>query len=241
MSDTVETNTEAATETPAPPTPAAPAPAAAQPVEAPPAGGSPHGSGWFSRGWRCGAAAAVIVLVAGAFFTIGWFTSTQGDCDYAAGVERAGKHMGMRDGMRDGYWDGRAPSGALPAPQGPLAPRTPAPQAPARPQAPATEQAYLGVEVTTVTPELQEQFGLSRTDGALVTSLDRRAPAFQAGIRRGDVITSIDGTTVTTREDVVALVAEKDPGDSVSVVVDRDGQTLTFQVTLSERPGAISG
>lgn len=244
MSDTVDTTTDTAAETAAPATPATPATPAAQPVEAPPAGGSPRSGGWFSRSWRCGVAAAVIVLVAGAFFTIGWFTSTQGDCGYALGAERAGKHMGMRDG----YWDGRSPSGALPAPQGPAAPQAPsgprtpaAPQTPVAPEAPSAQQAYLGVGVTTVAPELQQQYGLSRADGALVTSLDRRAPAFQAGIRRGDIITSIDGTPVTTREDVVDLVAKKNPGDSISVVVDRDGQSLTFQVTLSARPAAISG
>jgi len=93
----------------------------------------------------------------------------------------------------------------------------------------------------TVTPALQQQYGLSGANGALVASVDGAGPALQAGIQRGDVITSIDGTSVATQQDVVNLVAKKNAGDSVSVVVDRHGQSLTFQVTLAARPATISG
>jgi hypothetical protein len=76
LSDTVDTTIDTETETPA---------QTAQPTEPPSTGSSQHTPGWFSRGWRYGVAAAIIVVVAGAFFTIGWFASTRGDHGHGAG------------------------------------------------------------------------------------------------------------------------------------------------------------
>jgi predicted metalloprotease with PDZ domain len=153
-------------------------------------------------------------VVAGAFFTNGWFTSTRGDHGRATSAKEISQQMNLR---QQGFEQDGTNS-----------------------QAPSSQQGYLGIGVATVTPALQEQYGLSSASGALVTSVDDTGPAFQAGFRRGDIITSIDGTTVATRADVINLVANKNVGDSVSVVIDRDGQSLTFQVTLAARPATIS-
>jgi membrane-associated protease RseP (regulator of RpoE activity) len=237
LSDTVNTTTDTATKTPV---------HTAQPAEVPPTGSSQRTAGWFSRGWRCGVAAAVIVLVAGAFFTIGWFTSTRGDHSHAACANEINQQMNLRErGFQQsetgeqgpGQWGqqrypkGQSQSNGQPNQQ----------QAPSGPQAPSSEQGYLGVRVATVNPALQQQYCLSGANGALVASIDGTGPAFEAGIRRGDIITSIDGTSVATQEDVITLVAEKNAGDSISVVVDRNGQSLTFQVTLAPRPTTVSG
>jgi membrane-associated protease RseP (regulator of RpoE activity) len=240
LNDKVKTTTGTAAETPA---------QTAQPAEVPPTGSS-RTAGWFSRGWRCGVAAAVIVLVAGVFFTIGWFTSTRGDHSHATCAKEISQHMDLHQRgfqqdktgqqcpwqWQQGYPEGRFQPNDRPHQQAPFGP-----QAPSGQQAPYSEQAYLGVGVATINPALQQQYGLSGANGVLVASIDHTGPAFQEGIRRGDIITSIDETSVATREDVINLVAENNPGDSVSVVVDRDGQSLTFQVTLASRPANVSG
>lgn len=231
-----------------------------QPDDTPPTGNSRRSAGWFGGGWRCGLAAAVIVLVAGSFFTIGWFTSTRGDHDGTPGVPEISRQanppgQGFRqdDGRRGPgqrqercYPQGQRPSHGGSDQQAPSTPQAPSdeqtpstPQTPSTQQTPSDEQGYLGVRVTTVTPAIQQQRDLSRADGALVASLDQSGPASQVGIRRGDVIISFDGTPVATQEDLIDAVARKNSGDSVSLTVDRDGQTLTFQVTLAARPGSI--
>ncbi len=239
MSDTDDTTTAAATETPA-----QTAEPAEVPPEVPPTGNTQRTAGWFSRGWRSGVAAAVIVVVAGAFFTIGWFTSTRedhGDANWAKQIcgqmnmrERCFQQGGMGqqdpdEWQRQCYPEGQSQSSGQPGPQ-----------APSNPQAPSSQQGYLGVGVATVTPALQQQYGLSGANGALVTNIDSTGPAFQAGIQQGDIITSIDGASVATQEDVVNLVGKKNVGDSISVVVDRNGESQTFQVTLAARPGIIT-
>lgn len=236
LSDTDDTTTAAATETPA---------QTAEPAEVPPTGNSQRTAGWFSRGWRYGVAAAVIVVVAGAFFTIGWFTSTREDHGDATRAKEISEQMNLRErGFQQGGTGQQGPDQwqRQRCPEGQSqSSGQPSPQAPSNPQAPSSQQGYLGVGVATVTPALQQQYGLSGANGALVTSIDRTGPALQAGIRRGDIITSIDGTSVATQEDVVNLVGKKNAGDSVSVVIDRNGQSLTFQVTLAARPATVSG
>jgi hypothetical protein len=192
-------------------------------------------------------------VVAGAFFTIGWFTSThneRGDRDIIGAIAER-MHLGEQafgqngPGQQIPQWphqrnhQGQPQSGGQVTPQTPPNQQTPSTQQ--TPSAPSTEQGYLGVGVVTVTPALQQQYSLSSSTGALVTYLDRTGPAFQAGIQRGDIITSIDGTSVATREDVVNLIGQNKAGNTVSVVVNRGGQSLTFQITLAERPDIVSG
>lgn len=57
---------------------------------------------------------------------------------------------------------------------------------------------YMGVSTQTVTAAVASQYGLSVNQGALVTQVTRNAPAAQAGLRAGDVISRLDGTQITT-------------------------------------------
>ena len=58
----------------------------------------------------------------------------------------------------------------------------------------------------------------------------------RAGLTEGDVITKVDGRTITKPEDVAAAIENKKPGDRVSIEVERAGQSTEFDVTLDERP-----
>ncbi len=223
-----------------------------EPVSVPQTGSSSaHGNGWFKRAVRSGIIAAIVVVVAGAFFTIGWFTSTRGEDERSSMMGGINQQENMREwsGSRGGAdqrgTDQRQPDsgrrGAMTEPRQGQSPNQTVPAAPSEPDSQSSLQGYLGVGVKTVTPELQRQFGLSRSDGALVASVDANGPAVLAGIQQGDIITSIDGASVTQQADVVNLVAKKKAGDSVSVTVDRNGSGLTLQVTLTGRPASITG
>ena len=256
MSDTNDTSTVAGTETPAQAPQPTPAP---QPIAAPQTESGRRGDGWFRRGVRGGIIAAVVVVVAGAFFTIGWFTSTRGEHGQPKMMNGVYQKMNMRErgGLQGGtgqqgtnQWQGYPNRGlGMVVPQqgqgqSQIVPPVPTPQSPANgqtsPQGQSAQQGYLGVGVETVTPGLQQQDGLSRSNGVLVASIDGSGPAFNAGIQRGDIITSINGAAVAQQEDVVGLIGKMNAGDSVSVIVDRNGQSLTFQVTLAGRPASAS-
>lgn len=66
--------------------------------------------------------------------------------------------------------------------------------------------------------------------------------AEDAGIKAGDRIISVDGTEITTADQVVDLVSTHSVGDTLRIKVDRDGKTMTLSVTLNEDiPSNVSG
>ncbi|MBM3637979.1 MAG: site-2 protease family protein [Actinobacteria bacterium] len=74
--------------------------------------------------------------------------------------------------------------------------------------------------------------------GAVTVSAlaDGDSPASRAGIQEGDVIVAIDDTTVTTRSQFVNAIVANEPGDQVTVSINRDGTSSTLDVVLAEHP-----
>jgi putative serine protease PepD len=87
------------------------------------------------------------------------------------------------------------------------------------------QHAYLGVHV-----------GDAATSGAQVSSVQSGSPAEKAGLEAGDVITAIDGKSITNADDLTAAVSAHKPNDKVGLSVTRNGKTLTIDVTLGVRP-----
>jgi len=97
-----------------------------------------------------------------------------------------------------------------------------------------TRRGWLGVRIQDVTPDIAEGLGLEASAGALVTDVPE-GPAREAGMEVGDVITSFDGSTVEDTRELVRIVGESPVGETVRVVVLREGETQTLLVTLGRR------
>jgi putative serine protease PepD len=69
-----------------------------------------------------------------------------------------------------------------------------------------------------------------------VAAVSAGGPAANAGLRVGDVISSVGGKRVSSPDDVAAAIQDRRPGESVEVVVERGGASQTLDVTLAERP-----
>jgi len=95
-------------------------------------------------------------------------------------------------------------------------------------------RALLGISIVDVTAEDAEVYGLPRIAGALVEDFSPNSPAEEAGLRRHDVITAIDGDTIERVGQLQQLVARRDPGDEVLLTVRRYGQDLQIRVPLAE-------
>jgi len=74
------------------------------------------------------------------------------------------------------------------------------------------------------------------TDRVQIAATVGGYPASQAGIEAGDIVVSVDGQTPTTAAGMTALIRTHAPGDVVTVVVERDDQELTKEVTLGTNP-----
>ena len=96
--------------------------------------------------------------------------------------------------------------------------------------------AYIGINYTAVDPSVQQQYGLSRADGVIITQVGSGTPAEKAQLQQGDIIIKIDGQPVTQEGDVVAVLRSKNVGDTITIVVDRNGKEVTAKVVLAERP-----
>jgi serine protease DegQ len=72
-------------------------------------------------------------------------------------------------------------------------------------------------------------------DGVVVETVTDGTAAATAGLQANDVITAIDGGEVRTTDELVSILRSHQPGDQVSLTVERAGQTLTLTVTLGSR------
>lgn len=92
------------------------------------------------------------------------------------------------------------------------------------------QSAYLGVSLGVVE---------SGQAGALIDAVTTATGADEAGLEVGDLVISIDGAAVQSGGDLAAQVQTHQPGDTVDLVVIRDGEEITLSVTLSERPADL--
>ena len=74
--------------------------------------------------------------------------------------------------------------------------------------------------------------------GVKLDGVSEGSPAEKAGLKEGDVIVKFAGKDVRDLGSYMAAMSSKKVGDTVDVVVKRDGKEKTFRVKLASRPGA---
>ncbi len=89
------------------------------------------------------------------------------------------------------------------------------------------EHAYLGVSTGTASGE---------TAGAQVAEVVQGSPAAEAGLQQGDIITALGEESIASTEDLVAAIATREPGESVTLEVERNSQKTSLKVTLGTQP-----
>ena len=94
----------------------------------------------------------------------------------------------------------------------------------------------LGVTIQSVDADLASSLNLPAARGAIITSVQTGGPAETAGLKRGDVITSINSQPVADTNSLRNSVASLAPGTTVNVKALRDGSEASYQVALAELP-----
>jgi serine protease Do len=94
----------------------------------------------------------------------------------------------------------------------------------------------IGVTIQEMTRELAESFGLSKPSGALISSVEKNAPADKAGIKASDVILKFDGKPVDNSSDLPRMVAATKPGSKVVVELWRKGASKKVTVEIAQMP-----
>ena len=99
-----------------------------------------------------------------------------------------------------------------------------------------TNKPYLGATVGTVTEQMAAQYRYDITSGVFIYSVEEGGAADKAGLKMGDVITKVGDTEVKTMEDLNAAKKQYSAGDTVTVTIDRQGKTMTVDVTWDSVP-----
>jgi S1-C subfamily serine protease len=113
------------------------------------------------------------------------------------------------------------------------------------------DRAFIGIEGTSIDPDLAQQFRLPVDTGVLVERVVPATPAARAGLRGGtsdviveghsyrlggDVIVALDGKRVASLEDLRQLLSTHKPGDIVRLGIYRDTKRLTVELELGRQP-----
>ena len=96
----------------------------------------------------------------------------------------------------------------------------------------------LGVEtvnVTGISPQVAQRYGVTSTTGAFIQKVSPGSGAEAAGLQEGDVVVAIDGKRIRSSADVGQAVRAKQPGDTMELTWERQGQEQTGTATLGSR------
>jgi serine protease Do len=91
---------------------------------------------------------------------------------------------------------------------------------------------WIGVRIQNVTDELAQGLGMDGASGALIAGLTAAGPADKAGIKEGDVVIEFNGKPVHNMRALPQLVADTPPGNTVDVMVIRDGKKTSLKVEV---------
>jgi serine protease Do len=93
---------------------------------------------------------------------------------------------------------------------------------------------YIGISYTVVTKEIAEIRDLP--EGVFISRVLPDSPASKAGLERGDIVMSFDGTQINSENSLARLLSQRRVGDRVELLVDREGRELRVSVILEEAP-----
>ncbi len=93
----------------------------------------------------------------------------------------------------------------------------------------------LGVRLEEIDANLARGLGLPPAQAVRVTGIDPLTPAEQAGIRAGDVVLAVGGTTVASIQQFRSRIAARRPGDQVQVTLWRDGARSQLSLRIADR------
>ena len=100
--------------------------------------------------------------------------------------------------------------------------------------------AWMGATVQTLTPDLASAYGLTNPWGSIVAAVTDGGPAAQAKLRRGDVITGMEGKELHDSRALMRAIIETGAGETVKLGVWRDGKQDYIPITLADLPASWS-
>ena len=99
-----------------------------------------------------------------------------------------------------------------------------------------TNKPYLGIFGGSMTEQMAAQYRYDISEGVFVYSVEEGSAAEKAGLQMGDVITKVNDREISTMEDLNAVKKQYSAGDTVTLTVYRQGETITLELTWDATP-----
>lgn len=93
---------------------------------------------------------------------------------------------------------------------------------------------WLGVSIQDLTPDIAKSLGIKQQTGALIADVVKDSPAEKAGLKRGDVVVSLNGKPVEDSTSLRNMVSAAVPGKTVELKIIREGKEQSVTATLAE-------
>ncbi|HSI42284.1 MAG TPA: Do family serine endopeptidase [Xanthobacteraceae bacterium] len=104
----------------------------------------------------------------------------------------------------------------------------------------SVSRGYIGVQIQPVSDDVAEAMGLKDVQGALVAQVQAGTPGEKAGLKSGDIVTSVDGAAIKDARELSRRIAQFKPGTTVKLDVLRDGKKQVVNVTLEQLPTDVA-
>ncbi len=98
------------------------------------------------------------------------------------------------------------------------------------------EYPFIGISYSEINPQIAAEMNLTSKTGVVVSQVTPNSPAQAAGLQARDVVTAINRDKIDENNSLRSLLFKYHVGDTITLTVERDGQTLQVQVTLVKRP-----
>jgi serine protease Do len=102
----------------------------------------------------------------------------------------------------------------------------------------SAERGFMGMQVQGISPRIAAALGVESASGVLIKDISIDGPASNAGLRRGDLIISMQGTEIDTFERLLQISGKWNAGDKIDVVLWRAGKEENVNMVLSAWPAS---
>jgi len=99
------------------------------------------------------------------------------------------------------------------------------------------QRGYLGVQIQDINAEFAEATGLTSVDGIYVANVIENSGAYDAGIKNGDIILSVNGIATNSLSSLLGIIAQYNPGTTVDVEINRNDKIHNYDIVLKNKNG----